>query len=146
MKMPKWASDLLLKVLIDYKCFDKPTIEWRRRHARKGSTIINGSIIPTTRPRKAGSSGVCYNNGRIVITAGSLRRDQKLVFLHEMAHWLMPAGEYHGKAFWDLAFELYRRYKVPMHYALDREKGYRKEAEFAYKRNLQRLKDTKLNK
>jgi hypothetical protein len=74
---------------------------------------------------------------KITIAKGkhAKKKEIKLVVLHEIAHWLMPYAEHHSEAFWDKAFELYRRYKIPMYYARRREGEYRKSAYSAYKKN-----------
>lgn len=135
-----WAEDLLCQVLVDYKCVHKPILTWRRSHKQKGIYFMDaGKRVQALKPKPVKSSGTCYID-RIAITAGSLRKDQRLVLLHEIAHWLLPTGVHHGKAFWDLAFELYRKYKVPMFYALSRERTYRKEVVNAYRRNRELIK------
>ena len=131
---PNWASNLLKEVLKDYHCNRKPELNWRHSHSKKGEWSEKYQCFMGHRQKSLLSSGCC-NKTRIAITTGSSRKDQKLVLLHEIAHWLMPQGEHHGKAFWDLAFDLYRKYKIPMYYALNREKDYRKEATYAYRRN-----------
>lgn len=139
MKIPNWASDLVNQVSAEYRKPLLPNVIWRRRHSKKE---WNEKYQMWEKRNKSNySSGTTYSEeNKIVVTAGSSRKDQKLVLLHELAHWLMPADENHGKAFWDLAFDLYRKYKVPMYYALNREKNYRQEAKFAYRRNRNKLK------
>lgn len=134
MKIPKWADGLINLVITDYQS-TRPEINWRRAHSKK--IFYNGELL-NTREKSKYSSG-CTNSKRIAITVGSSRKDARLVLLHELSHWLCPKGEHHGKLFWDLAFELYRKYKVPMYYALNREKRYRKEAQFAYRRNRSKI-------
>ena len=134
MNKPQWVNDLVAQVVKDYQCQKSLTINWRRTHKRKRETITwQGENIQTFRDKPFESSGHCHSE-EISITAGKSRKDQKLVLLHELAHWLMPTGEHHGKAFWDLAFELYRKYGIPMYYALRREDEWKK-AKMAYRRN-----------
>lgn len=134
MKIPNWVNDLVKQVVEEYRKPFLPLIVWRRSHGKK-EWNAKYSMYEKKEKRRT-SSGVTYcKENKIVITAGKLRKDQKLVLLHELAHWLLPDGEHHGKAFWDLAFELYRKYKVPMYYALNSEKNYRKGAALAYRRN-----------
>ena len=118
MAIPQWAQELTLKALIHCTVDDVPVIRWRRS---QGQT----------------SSGTCFRDKKLgfVVTAGRNRTDAKLVLLHELAHWLRPAGECHGDAFWDLAWNLYRWAKLPVRYCLSREKNYRKGAVLAYKRS-----------
>ena len=60
----------------------------------------------------------------ISIAAGRDRVDQRLVVCHELAHWLGKPDEGHTIEFWLRAWRLYRRYRVPVHYALAREGAY----------------------
>ncbi len=117
---PQWAQDLAIRVALDEECVTLPEITWRRS---KWNDLSSGHS----------------KNGQeaITITAGKDRKDQKLVLLHELAHWLMPGDEHHGSAFWDKAWQLYRRYGVPLRYAKEREGNYRKGALAAYRRNRQ---------
>lgn len=101
-----------------------PVLTWRRRSRQKSYWVTSHTL-----GRRASSSGRYYPaEYRIVLTAGSERRAQKLTLLHEIAHWLTPSDRGHGDAFWIKAFELYRRYGVPMRYAQQREMRYRKGA------------------
>jgi hypothetical protein len=77
-----------------------------------------------------------------MVHAGTARRDQKLVLLHELAHWLVQAG--HTRTFWETAFALYRRYNVPLRYAFKSEK-HDKKARAAYRR-LRRAAKTRRTK
>jgi hypothetical protein len=116
-------TDITEQVLEDEGCKRKPTLKL----IRKGY----GTCY----------SGTCYKD-RIVLTKGKYagKKDGKLVLLHELAHWLLPWGEHHSERFWDKAFELYRRYGVPMRYAKNREARYRKKASKAYLKNLRKSK------
>ena len=114
---PQWAQDLTLRVALDEDRDTLPAITWRRS---RWSDM---------------SSGHSKNEeDAITITAGKDRKDQKLVLLHELAHWLMPKNESHSPAFWDKTWQLFRRYGVPMRYARQREGAYRKGAVAAYHR------------
>ena len=116
MATPTWAQDLAIRVALDEGRDELPTLQWRRSKYGPFST------------------GTTYTEAqRIVVTAGKDRKDQKLVLLHELAHWLTP-GQNHGPAFWDQAWRLYRRYGVPLRYAKLRERFYRKGSVAAYAR------------
>jgi hypothetical protein len=78
---------------------------------------------------------------RITITAGHDRKDQKYVLIHELAHWLCPAGAAHNALYWDKAWELFRRYKVPIRYAKERSGAYRNGAIAAYQRSRAKKKE-----
>ena len=125
---PAWVIDLAVQVADDHGRGFLPEIVWRRskRGGCSGHAWAPGGAHPYTM------------KGRIVITSsrGSRRVDQKLTVLHELAHWLLPHKEAHSAAFWDKAFELYRQHRVPMLYAFQRERRYRKGAASAYRRNV----------
>ena len=149
MRIPMWAQNLVLQVAIDEGRDDLPELTWRKRHKQRLTAGMKAFIArdPDRARRWAkhtvaeGSSGrtfkpySLFKPDRVHVTAGSDRKDQKLVLLHELAHWLLPAGEHHGADFWDKAWELYRRYKVPIRYAKAREGNYRKGAIAAYRRS-----------
>lgn len=122
---PQWALDLIEQVCRDEGREVRPNLIWRHRRALKNH----------------GSSGYCaVDLSRIVVTAGGPRHEQKLVLLHELAHWLRPrtqrSEDWHSDAFWIKAFELFRRYKVPIRYAKWRETNYKKGAIVGYVANL----------
>ena len=127
---PKWAQDLVLQVALDEGRDDVPDLTWHRARSRPG--VLYGDTIADLSHTPQQSSGRASRN-RIHVTAGTDRKDQKLVLLHELAHWLTP-GEHHSARFWDKAWELYRRYKVPLRYARVREGSYRKGALVAARR------------
>ena len=71
------------------------------------------------RSRQGGpSTGVARRSeGTISVRAGSDPLDQRLTLLHELAHWIAPVARrrgrrsvHHGRAFYAVAFELYRRH------------------------------------
>lgn len=117
--IPRWAEDLVEQVCVDQGRTDRPRVEWKtvtypgfERVATEPTLWGEARTIlrRVRRPRSA-SSGVTYPAfGRIVIRAGSDLFDARLVLLHELAHWLSPAGEGHGRRFWRKAWELYFRY------------------------------------
>jgi hypothetical protein len=71
------------------------------------------------RRRGPASTGVARRaTGTIAVRAGDDPLDQRLTLLHELAHWLSPPARrrrsaHHGRAFYHVAFELYRRHGVP---------------------------------
>ena len=117
---PPWAENLLRRVWRDEgrSGDDLPELTWRYMN-RRGSS---------------GRSSHWAN--RIVVNGGTDRTDAKLVLLHECGHLLARQG--HTDPFWDTVWRLYRRYRVPIRYALEREGGYRKKAVAAYARSLAR--------
>lgn len=117
---PKWATELLERVCSD-RGAEVPELTWRR--AGKRRYVIGARTTVWSRP--VCSSGRYYSGEhRIVVTAGSMRTDQRLVLLHEIAHALTP-GQHHNETFWMIAWQLYRAYKVPMRHAKVREDRYR---------------------
>ena len=130
MPLPRWAGELAFRVAADESRRWPPNISWRRRKRPVGWHPDSWKM-----QRMKFSTGHCKHNGSITITASGPRHEQVLVLLHEMAHWLLPHGEHHGSAFWDKAWELYRRYGVPIRYAKQREGNYRKGALAAYRRS-----------
>jgi hypothetical protein len=97
MSAPAWALDLVAAVCAD-AAVPPPRLLWRARHGEA-------------------STGVARRADRIVaVRAGSDPLDQRLTLLHELAHWLTPASRrrgrsvHHGRAFYAIAFALYRRH------------------------------------
>lgn len=97
MMPPGWASELVTRVCADAGA-KEPTLTWR---ARSGDH----------------STGVTRrHDGTVAVRAGRDPIDQRLTLLHELAHWLAPAPRkrrrtvHHGRAFYAVAFELYRRH------------------------------------
>ena len=140
MKPPKWALGLTRDVITCLRDqgmqVSLPLVKWRHCF-------------------RVNSSGVCRQY-YININAGLNRVDAKLVLLHELAHWALPqynhpdwvlhfnwdtqSHEGHTPAFWDLAWNLYRHYKLPIRYCRDREAEYRKGSVAAYHRSLRKEK------
>ncbi len=109
MSAPAWA-DRIVHEVARARRRRPPTVRWRRRRSL----------------RSAGSadSHQHRDGGAISVAAGRDMIDQRLVLCHELAHWLGKRGEGHSLAFWGRAWRLYRRYRVPIHYALAREGGF----------------------
>ncbi len=66
----------------------------------------------------------------VSVRAGTDTLDQRLTLLHELAHWLSPSprrhrgrATHHGRAFYTMAFDLYRRHGIPDADALRLESG-----------------------
>lgn len=154
MSAPKWALDLVAQVACDEGRTDIPEIAWRRGkgYGTTGRTMwLKAGQRPLTRfldrlrervwrCRIVVTAGAAYRyraskSGRSVKTNATARDDQRLTLLHELAHWLCGPGEHHPPLFWDTAWRLYRRYKVPINYAKAREGSYRKESIAAYSRS-----------
>ena len=76
------------------------------------------------------------DDDKIWIRQGRSRLRAKLAWLHEIAHWL--SGEGHSHTFWLKAWELYRRYRLPIGYVLRDESHYRQGALWAYQASRDR--------
>lgn len=111
MSPPGWATDLVATVCAEAGS-PEPRLAWRRR-------------------ADLHSTGVARrHDGVIAVRAGSDALDQQLTLLHELAHWIAPAPRrrrgrsvHHGRAFYAVAFELYRRHGIPGSDALRLEAG-----------------------
>ncbi|HEX7173606.1 MAG TPA: hypothetical protein VF365_13490 [Candidatus Limnocylindria bacterium] len=99
MTPPDWAGALVAEVCTAADVAP-PRLTWRRR-------------------RSAHSTGVARRHaGTISVRAGEDPLDQRLTLLHELAHWLAPAPprrrgsrvRHHDRAFYRIAFGLYRRH------------------------------------
>jgi hypothetical protein len=111
MTAPAWALDLLETVCAD-ATVDAPRLAWRRRTGEHSTGVTR------------------RHDGIVAVRAGSDELDQRLTLLHELAHWLSPAPRHrrgravhHGRAFYAVAFELYRRHGIPDADALRLESG-----------------------
>ena len=111
MTAPAWALELMAAVCADAGV-RPPTLRWRAR-------------------RGVHSTGVTRRDaGLVAVRAGEDELDQRLTLLHELAHWLAPTGRgrrrravHHGRAFYAVAFDLYRRHGLTASDALRLESG-----------------------
>lgn len=111
MTPPAWAVELVSRVCADASV-PPPRLSWRARDDEH-------------------STGVARRDaGLVAVRAGRDELDQRLTLLHELAHWLSPPPRrrgrrvvHHGRAFYSIAFELYRRHGVPAADALRLESG-----------------------
>ncbi|HEY6608854.1 MAG TPA: hypothetical protein VI277_06625 [Candidatus Limnocylindria bacterium] len=113
MTAPPWALGLTATVCADAGVAP-PRLTWRRRSHEHSTGIARRDL------------------GLVSVRAGADPLDQRLTLLHELAHWLAPAPpprsrrtrvEHHGRAFYAIAFELYRRHGIPDADALRLESG-----------------------
>jgi len=97
---PAWALSLL-----DAACADAgaapPRLLWRNRRGEHSTGVTR------------------RGDGLVAVRAGSDPLDQRLTLLHELAHWLAAQARrrrgrsvHHGRQFYAVAFELYRRHGV----------------------------------
>jgi hypothetical protein len=97
MTSPAWALSLMATVCADADVA-QPRLGWRRRSGAHSTGVTRRS------------------DGIVAVRAGTDELDQRLTLLHELAHWLSPPprrgrrASHHGRAFYDVAFELYRRH------------------------------------
>ena len=97
MTAPGWALDLIAEVCADAGA-TPPILSWRIRRSEASTGLT----------RRA--------DGLVAVRAGIDPLDQRLTLLHELAHWLTPATRrrgrsvHHGRAFYAIAFDLYRRH------------------------------------
>lgn len=97
MTAPGWAQSLVALVCADAG-IAPPRLAWRCRAGDHSTGVTRRS------------------DGIVAVRAGTDELDQRLTLLHELAHWLSPAPRrtrravHHGRAFYEVAFELYRRH------------------------------------
>jgi hypothetical protein len=99
MSPPGWADALVTQVC-DEASVAPPRLTWRRRDASHSTGVARRHL------------------GIISVRAGDDALDQRLTLLHELAHWLAPAPArrrgartaHHGREFYRIAFDLYRRH------------------------------------
>lgn len=98
MSAPTWATAIVDQVCADAGV-ERPTLSWRRRRSEHSTGVARRSA------------------GAIAVRAGSDPLDQQLTLLHELAHWIGPAPArrgrrttHHGRAFYRIAFRLYRHH------------------------------------
>jgi hypothetical protein len=98
MTAPAWASSLVADVCAEAGV-EPPRLGWRRRRGEASTGVARRS------------------EGSVAVRAGSDPLDQRLTLLHELAHWILPSARrrgrrtvHHGRAFYSVAFELYRRH------------------------------------
>jgi hypothetical protein len=101
MSAPAWARELLSQVCTDAGVAP-PRLLWRTRRAEHSTGVTR------------------HGDGTVAVRAGSDQLDQRLTLLHELAHWLAAPSRrrrgrsvHHGRAFYAVAFDLYRRHGIP---------------------------------
>ena len=98
MSAPAWANDLVATVCADAGV-PPPRLLWRVRRGGPSTGVARRS------------------DGTVSVRAGNDPLDQRLTLLHELAHWIAPAARrrgrrsvHHGRGFYAVAFDLYRRH------------------------------------
>lgn len=100
MSPPAWALSLLDAACADARAAP-PRLLWRNRRGEHSTGVTR------------------RGDGLVAVRAGSDPLDQRLTLLHELAHWLAAPTRrrrgrsvHHGRQFYAVAFELYRRHGV----------------------------------
>lgn len=109
---PPWARNLALTVCAEAGVAPPSVLRWRRSD-------------------RAASTGLASRSrGSVAVTAGRDPADARHTLLHELAHWLTPAGPrrrrrgaavHHGAAFYATALPLFARHEDDPAAALRRE-------------------------
>lgn len=134
---PAWASDLADRASAFLGAQRRPVVVWHRSNEPVPATLdsprkITLPIAGVRYPTEAISAGwtrkdvpVVAQQGTIELWAGTARRDQRLVLLHEIAHWFL-AKHHHSPTFWAVAWSLYVEFMPrSLDYVLGREAMYR---------------------
>jgi hypothetical protein len=101
MRTPAWAETLVARVCAD-AMVAPPRLTWRLRAATHSTGVARRAV------------------GVISVRAGDDPLDQRLTLLHELAHWIAPSAlrrrggrtAHHGRAFYRIAFDLYRQHAI----------------------------------
>ena len=135
---PDWAVSLVEQVCKDYNRAKPADLVWHNsKHVKSGGVTYYAKTMSGKQMLKRTKTGrLVVFRGKIRLSAGTDEIDQKLVLLHELAHWIVVRGKATGHTvrFWKQAFELYERYGIDLEYAHSREKYYRKTATSVYEK------------
>lgn len=130
---PRWVTELVALVLReDGPPGRRPVIDWRTRGRVQRNTPVR--VGPFSIRRGDFSRGQWDHRDTVTVWAGPHAFDQRMVLLHELAHWLTGGG--HTPGFWELTWQLYLRHLPRRYwrYALASEGGYRAHALYAAER------------
>ena len=101
MSAPSWATELMAQVCADGGV-SPPRLVWRNRRGDHSTGVTR------------------HGDGTVAVRAGGDPVDQRLTLLHELAHWMAKPlrrrrgrSVHHGRAFYAIAFDLYRRHGIP---------------------------------
>lgn len=108
---PRWAIALRDEVSIA-EGIAPPVLKWRRSSLRT--------------PGAGGTYGAEGHSVTVTVYGRPDRTEVRIVLLHEMAHAITPRSN-HGPEFWDAAWRLYLRYRLPVRRVIDREAHYKAE-------------------
>ncbi len=110
-RAPGWVMDLVTAVCGDAAVEPPAVVRWRERPGVRSSGVTRSRLKS------------------ISVSAGSDPLDVRMTLLHELAHWISPAGRgtrrrparHHGLRFYATAFALYRANGIPDAAAVDGE-------------------------
>jgi hypothetical protein len=138
---PSWASELLVIICKQYKR-KPPKLHWHQAKSYRSADWqpVNGKMVLVNVVKKArsGSSGYASPHHGIHVFAGTDPVDQRLVLLHEAAHWLTKPRKGsktawgHTVKFWATHFALCDKYGVDLQVALARGKRYKVKSQQGY--------------
>jgi len=111
-RTPRWAADLVARVCADAGRKARPTVRWYPGNEAP-PCLDSPPGVEYRIGRRSYDANAAFSCGSthgnlIRVFHGWLRKDQRLILLHELAHWL--TGEGHTRKFWDCAWALYLRY------------------------------------
>ena len=100
--VPAWVTRIVVDVC-DLRYRSYPRIVWRNSKAFGKRGRVSGHCW-------------CGVNSRIVLTAGvdTTRVEQKLIVLHELAHWIDQNLSGHGDGWARIYVDLLRQYNMPL--------------------------------
>lgn len=128
MAAPSWAIKMV-KVVARHSRRRAPVLGWRT-HRR----FLSSGSYTHSHVEKVGHD-VYYTecDGYIYISAGRDYLSTKITLLHELAHWLVSdKSARHDDVFWEMAWKLYRQFRLPVSRVLLDEGRYKQGAVTAY--------------
>jgi hypothetical protein len=127
--LPPWAERVVRTVAREHHK-RVPQVGWRRYSARartSGRALGDDeNSISLTDVRRGRMQFLVGGQSCSKFAKGTARLSARVTLLHELAHWL--TGDGHTLRFWTVAFQLYRRFRIPMGYALRDEALYKQGA------------------
>lgn len=129
-KPPLWATRIAATVAQE-EGIEEPTIVWRRRGRKKYATMQG--LVWRQPPGSSGRAG----KDRILVTAGADSQDRRLVFYHELVHYVeLAQGDPspHDADFFSKVFGYVKRFGYcTMRHAKQSEFSYRVAAKAGYR-------------
>lgn len=122
--VPEWAWKLVREVAEQFGITTLPYVKWHEYEFMTSAGWAQSHELGNT----------------VWIKQGTNPDDARMVLLHELAHWTLPAGESHGDRFWERAFSLYYQYGVPYSTVI-REFSYKAGSKKAFNKSNYVIKD-----